>query len=254
MSSGGFSLVELLVALVICSIISAAIAALVPPLRAAFEQTPAALELQQRGRTAIDTIALAVRSAGIIDAVPPLVLSVPDSSGDRFTRLLAIARTLHAAEGTLHSDQQGSSGDLLLSESSCPAVPDVCGFTQGASAVIADGAGRFDVFTVTATNNGSNSLSSSESFAQPYPVGSLVVEVDAHTFRLDAQPDGSQTLVRETLAGAIQPIVDHVAGLSFDASGGQLGVSLIVQAAPSARYRGLRDRVFRAEVFLRNLR
>ena len=77
--------------------------------------------------------------------------------------------------------------------------------------VIADGAGRFDLFTVAATDRGLNSLSSSVPFAQPYPAGSRVVEVDAYTYRLDAQPDGSKTLVRETVAGAIQPVVDHVA-------------------------------------------
>lgn len=250
--SSGFSLVELLVALAVCSIISAAIGAMVPPSRAAFEQTPAALELQQRGRTAIDAVAQAVRSAGITDAVPPMVFSAPDPSGERFTRLLAIARALHAAEGRLDSDQQGSSGDLMLSEWACPAVNDVCGFTPGASVVIADGAGTFDLFTVAATNNTLNSLSSSVSFARPYPAGSLIVEVDAFTFRLDAQPDGSKTLVRETVAGAIQPIADHVAGLSFLASGARLEVNLTLQAIPSAGYR-VRDRSFRAGVFPRNL-
>ena len=249
----GFSLVELLVALAICTLISAAIGAIVPPSRAAFEQTPAALELQQRGRTAIDTIAQAVRSAGITNVVPPMVLSVPDPSGERFTRLLAMARTLHAAEGILAADQQGSSGDLLLSESSCPAVNDVCGFTRGASVVIADGLGRFDLFTVAATNEGLNSVSSSVAFAEPYPAGSLVIAVDAHTFRLDAQPDGSKTLVRETVAGAIQPIVDHVADLSFQASGAEFEVNLTLHAAPTAEYRRVRDRAFHAGVFLRNV-
>jgi prepilin-type N-terminal cleavage/methylation domain-containing protein len=249
----GFSLVELLVALAICTIISAAIAALVPPSRAVFEQTPAALELQQRGRTAIDAIAQAVRSAGITNVVPPVVLSAPDSSGEGFTRLLAIARTPHAAQGTLAADQQGSSGDLLLSESSCPTVSDVCGFTQGATAAIADGLGRFDLFIVKATNPGLNSVSSSAVFAEPYPAGSLVIEVDAHTFRLDAQPDGSKTLVRETVAGAIQPIVDHVAGLSFLDTGAQLEVTLNLQATQAVEYRRVRERSFRARVFLRNV-
>jgi prepilin-type N-terminal cleavage/methylation domain-containing protein len=246
----GFSLVELLVALAICTIISAVIGAVVPPSRAVFEQTPAALELQQRGRTAIDAIAQAVRSAGITNVVPPMVLTVPDSSGERFTRLLAIARTLHGAQGTLAADQQGSSGDLLLSESSCPAVNDVCGFTRGATAAIADGSGRFDLFIVKATNQGLHSVSSSEAFAEPYPAGSLVIEVDAHTFRLDAQPDGSKTLVRETVAGAIQPIVDHLAGLSFLDTGAQLEVNLTLHAA---EYRRVRERAFRASVYLRNV-
>lgn len=249
---GGFSLVELVVALAICAIIAAVIGAMVPTARAAFEQTPSALELQQRGRTAIDAMAQAVRSAGIIDMVPPFVLSMPDPSGERFTRMLAIAKTLHAAEGMLDADQQGSSGALVLSEWSCPAVPDVCGFRPGMSAVIADGAGRFDLFTVTAASSSLNSLSSSVSFAGGYPAGSVVVEVDAYSFRLDAQPDGSKTLVRETVAGAIQPIIDHVADLSFHAAAGQLELHLRLQAAPTAASRRVGDRVFRGAVFVRN--
>lgn len=248
----GFSLVELLVALAICALVSAAVGALVPPSRAAFEQTPAALDLEQRGRTAIDAIAQAVRSAGMTNFVPPMVLSGPDQSGERFTRLLAIARALHAAEGTLDADQQGSSGDLLLSDSPCPAVNEVCGFRRGASVVIADGSGRFDLFTVIATNRSVNSISSSVAFAPPYPAGSLLIEVDAYTFRLNAEPDGSTTLVRETVAGAIQPIVDHVTGLSFHASGGPLDVNLAVHPPPAAEHGRVRERAFRAAVFPRN--
>ena len=250
--NSGFSLVELLVSLTICSIIAAVIGAMVPTARAAFEQTPAALELEQRGRTAIEAIGQAVRSTGVIDMVPPLVLSVPDPSRERFTHLLAIAKILYAAESTLAADQQGSSGDLVLSALSCPAVPDVCGFTPGASVVIADGAGRFDLFTVAATNSGLHSMSSSVPFAQPYPAGSVVVEIDSHTFRLDSQPDGSKTLVRETVAGAIQPIVDHVADLSFKVSGGELDVKVVLQATPSAARWRVGDRLFRSVVFLRN--
>lgn len=247
----GFSLAELLVALAICSLVAAAIGAMVPPSRAVFEQTPAVLDLQQRGRFAIGAIVQAVRSAGITNVVPPTVLSAPDPSGERFTQLLAIARTHHAAEGRLDLDQQGSSGDLFLSESSCPAMDDVCGFRRGASVVIADGLGRFDLFTVIATNQGLNSISSSVAFAQPYPAGSFVIEVDAYTFRLVAEPDGSTTLVRETVAGAVQPVVDHVTGLTFHASGGQLEVNLTVQ--PPAGHGRVRERAFRAGVFPRNV-
>jgi prepilin-type N-terminal cleavage/methylation domain-containing protein len=251
--SDGFSLVELLVALVICSLVSAALGAMVPSSRAVFEHTPAALDLQQRGRSAIDAIAKAVRSAGITEVVPPILLSGPDLSGERFTQLLAIARTLHAAEGRLAADQQGWSGDLFLSDASCPDLEDVCGFRQGASVVIADGLGRFDLFTVAATDTGLNSISSSVDFAAAYPAGSFVIEVDAYTFRLDPQPDGSTTLVRETVAGAVQPIVDDVADLSFLVSDGHLDVSLTVHAADTGEPTRVRNRTFHASMFPRNV-
>ena len=48
-----------------------------------------------------------------------------------------------------HRDQPGAHGVLTLAAGpGCPAVGEVCGFTPGAVAAIADGSGRFDVFTV----------------------------------------------------------------------------------------------------------
>jgi hypothetical protein len=55
------------------------------------------------------------------------------------------------------------------------------------------------------------------------------------------------------VAGAIQPIVDHVTGLSFHASGGQLEVNLTVHPPPAAAHGRVRDRAFRAGVFPRNV-
>ena len=52
--SPGFSLVELLVALTICALLSGAIAAVAPQARAAFDATPEALDLLQRERTVVD--------------------------------------------------------------------------------------------------------------------------------------------------------------------------------------------------------
>jgi hypothetical protein len=129
-------------------LIAAGIAGMVPASRAAFEHAPAALDLQQRGRTLVDTIASAVRSAGVPGFVPAVVLADPDSSGESFSGLLAIVRRPGGAEGVLDRDQAGASGALVLSHAGCPDVEDVCGFVSGATAVIADGAGRFDLFIV----------------------------------------------------------------------------------------------------------
>ena len=133
----GFSLVELLIALTICAVISASIAAVVPPARRAFEQTPAELDLQQRGRTAVDVILQAIRAAGsnviVSEELGPFALVVPavipldrDASGTGFLRLTVIAPRPNAAQGMLAQHQAGPNGDLVLSPARCPAVPVVC--------------------------------------------------------------------------------------------------------------------------------
>lgn len=225
--NNGFSLVELLIALTICAVISASIAAVVPPARIAFEQTPAELDLQQRGRTAIDVIVRAVRAAGshviVSEELGPLAGVVPavipfdrDASGTRFVRLKVIAPRANAAQGILASHQTGSKGDLILSPTRCPAVPVVCGFAKDTTAVIADGSGRFDVFTIASAQALTERLTSARPLTPPYAAGSVVVEADVYTFQLEAQPDGSHALVRVTAGGAVQPIVDRVARLQFE--------------------------------------
>ena len=222
----GFSLVELLIALTICAVISASIAAVVPPARAAFERTPAELDLQQRGRTAIDVMVQAIRAAGsdvvVSRGLGPLAGVVPavipfglDTSGTRFLRLKVIAPRTNAAQGILVEHQVGSSGDLVLSQARCPDAQVLCGFVKDATAVITDGSGRFDVLTIASAQAATARLTPARPLNPPYVAGSVVVEVDVHTFQLDLQPDGSRTLVRVTAQGAVQPIVDRVSSLHF---------------------------------------
>lgn len=245
--SQGFSLVELLVAITICALISAGVAAMVPPARRAFEITPAEIELQQRSRTAIDLISQAIRSAGADAVVPALIPSAPDAFG-RFTRLKVIAPSSNPAQGIVAYQQPGPNGALTLAGEGCPAASGVCGFVRDSTALIADGSGRFDVFTVLSTDIASNRITSRQSLTPPYPADSVVIEAEVFTFRLDTQPDGSQALVRVSAAGAVQPVVDRVSALSFEPSARCVTVALTLQAAAPLRA----ERTFRFAVFVRN--
>jgi prepilin-type N-terminal cleavage/methylation domain-containing protein len=223
----GFSLVELLVALAVCGLLSAVVAGLAPSARAAFEAAPATLNLQQRGRTAVDAMAAAIRSAaatvpspepafgGVLPALIPLSPR-SGSSATEFEAMYVVTPVPNASQGVLARDQPGAHGVLTLAAGpGCPAVREVCGFTPGAVAAIADGTGRFDVFTVASTNSARGQIAASVSFSSAYPAGSFVIEVEAQHFRLDDQGDGSRALVRETAGGATQPIVDHVAAMGI---------------------------------------
>ena len=226
----GFSLLELLIATTICAVIAAGIAVVVPPSRAAFERTPAELDLQQRGRTAVDVILQAIRTAGgdavaaeefgpLAGVVPAVIPFDLDPSGRWFRRLSVIVPPRDAAQGVLWQHQAGAGGDLVLSTARCPIAPIICGFNSGTTAVIADGSGRFDVFSIAAVQAATARITPARRLRGAYAAGSIVVEVDAFTFQLDAQPDASLSLVRVTAGGAVQPVVDRIASLRFEPYG-----------------------------------
>jgi Tfp pilus assembly protein PilW len=258
----GFTVIELLIAMTITLLLAGALAGVARPARAAFERVPAELELHQRGRTAIDVLSQALRASGtdvaatqglgpLSDLLPTASVSSPDESG-AFTELTVILPVTDAAQGVLSEDQAGPGAAMTLATTHCPDVKDVCGFTSGRTAVIADGSGHHDVFSIAATSAGARRLTPEEALSHSYPAGSVVVEVEQFTFSLASQEDGTDSLIRTTAAGAVQPIVDFVNGLWFDLSGGQMDVTVSVQA-PTESLRGLiSDRVFRSSIRLRN--
>ena len=263
----GFSLVELLVALTVCALLSGAIAAVVPPARAVFEATPEAMDLQQRERTVVDGLARALRSAALVHAVrddgttgevaPAVVLLEPDEEGARF-HAFRVLSVVGGGRGVLAADQVGPSGALRLRpDVDCPSAGDACGFAKGATAVVVDVDGRFNVFSIVATNQAARSLSPSSGFAAAYRAGSAVMEVASDTYRLEPETDGSSTLVRRTAAGAVQPIVDNVSELRIEAwrpADRLKRVDITARLGPRATAPGRRvpDRTLHLSIALRN--
>jgi prepilin-type N-terminal cleavage/methylation domain-containing protein len=227
-SANGFSLLELLIALTICAVMSASVAMVVPPARAVFNLVPAELELQQRARTAVDAIMHAIRAAGgdavasselgALAGVVPAVIPY-DAVDGRFTRLKVIGPRVHAAQGVLDRHQAGPHGPLWLAMPHCADASAVCGFARGMTALIADGSGRFDVFTVASVDAATRRLTADRAFVPPYAAGSVIVEAEVYTFQLEVQPDRTSTLVRVSSGGAVQPVVDRVETLAFEVSG-----------------------------------
>lgn len=265
-------MIELLVAMTIALLVAGAVAGVARPAREAFERVPAELELQQRGRTAIDALSQALRSAGkdvaatellgsLSGLLPAASVSNPDGTG-AFTELTVIMPVADAAQGVLSADQAGSGASFPLGTTHCPIVNDVCGFTSGATAVIADGAGHYDVFSIASTSAVTRYVTPARSLSRAYPAGSVVIEADQFTFSLALQTDGGYSLIRRTAAGAVQPIVDFVSGLSFDASGSdapagffrleQVDIRLSVEAPTESLRRLITDRAFRTSIRLRN--
>jgi prepilin-type N-terminal cleavage/methylation domain-containing protein len=233
----GFTVIELLIAMTVLALLAGALASAAPSARQVFDRVPAELDQEQRGRSAIDALSQALRSASSIIA-----------SGDP-TALTVIIPVIGGGQAIL-ADQ--SVGILNLAASPCPNVG-VCGFAAGATAIITDGSGRNDVFTVATTSSALRRLTANRIFAGSYPAGSSIAEIDQYAYRLALQGDGSYSLIRETAAGAIQPVVDFVRDLSFTVHGHEVEVSLGVEAATPPLRRVLPDRVFKTSIRIRNL-
>lgn len=240
----GFTVVELLVAMTITVVIAAVIAAAAQPARDAFDRVPAELDLQQRGRTALEMLTQAVRAADIVS------FADPDGAGS-FASMTTIVPVASAAQGVLDLDQTTPGGPITLAVAPCPNVKDVCGFTNGAAAVITH-EGGFDVFIVSATDPGARRFSPDRALSRAYPSGSAVLEIEASTFRLDEQTDGTYSLIRQTAAGAVQPIVDCLAELVFAEQPQQVDIAFTVHAPSESLRRVIPDRVFRTSIQRRN--
>jgi prepilin-type N-terminal cleavage/methylation domain-containing protein len=242
----GFTLVELLVALTITVLIAGALAQAMPAARAAFERVPAELDLHQRGRIAIDTLTQALRAADRIS------VASPDEDG-AYLELTAVIPVASPAQGVLSVDQAAPGAPMTLGIDRCPNVKEVCGFTGGTVAMISDRDGHYDVFIVTAVDAALRRVIPDRILSRAYPAGSIVLEVEEHTFGLDLQPDESYSLIRVTAAGAVQPIVDFIPALAFTVNGRQVGVRLTVQAVAESGRTLVGERVFRTSVSVRNV-
>jgi len=197
-TSAGFSIIELLIGMTVTILIAGAIAGVAPHARAAFDYVPADLDLQQRGRTAIDVLSQAVRSAGtnvaatdslgaLTDLLPAVSVSGEDEPGV-FTELTVILPVPDAAQATLDADQAAPGGAMTLSTAHCPNTKDVCGFTPGVTTVVADGEGHFDVFSIAATTAATRQLTPARGLSRSYPAGSVLVEADRFVFNFGSSP------------------------------------------------------------------
>lgn len=241
----GFTLMELLVAMTIPLLIAGALLGAMPAARAAFDRLPAELEMQQRGRSAIDTLSQALRAAERIS------VAGPDETGE-YAELTAVIPVLNGARGVLSVDQPAPGSAMTLAVPACPNIKDICGFVNGAVAMVSDSIGNYDVFTVSSTDAGQRRFTPSQALSRAYSAGSVVFEVDENTFGLDAQPDGTYSLTRVTAAGAVQPIVDFISDLTFAVNLQHVAIALHVQAATESQRGVIADRVFRTSIALRN--
>jgi prepilin-type N-terminal cleavage/methylation domain-containing protein len=224
---GGFSLVELLIASTVSALLVGALVTVLAPTRAAFDATPATLELQQRSRMGLEFLASALRSAGAHEAghrqsslaasfIPALIPAIASGVADDFSEIEIFRQVASGAHGVLEEDQSTAGATLTLAPGrECLRTPDVCGFVVGTIAAISDGQGRFDVFEVAATDPARMTVMPLKPLSAAYARDAQLFEAETFRFSLAMQPDGSKSLVRVPGSGTAQPVVDGVTELDI---------------------------------------
>jgi prepilin-type N-terminal cleavage/methylation domain-containing protein len=198
----GFSLIELLVAMALALVITAALAAVVNPGRLMADAQAEAMDMQQGARFAAAALSRDLRAAGagldhggalgpLVDYLPAVL---PRRIGARSPDAPTVARSdafsmlaVSANGGQSRLASPFTSGTMLLAPSAgCSTPTPSCGFTEGTGVLAFDGTGRFDLFTATAVDIAGVSVRHRGSgIAVPYSATSTVAEVAARTYYFD---------------------------------------------------------------------
>jgi hypothetical protein len=222
------TLSEALISLLLTfAVTSTALALATPAARASLVQ-PEAVDVQQRARTAAETIARELSAAGIgvyagpssglaaLPAVLPRQLGVTGDSPDvaRADAITMLSVPSTAAQTTLAAAVSPASQTFSVNDAPNCGGRVLCGLTAGADVLIADAAGHFDIFRITNVAGAVASLRlHGQVLGVAYPAGSTVTEVVSRTYSLD----GATRILRQYDGDlSDQPSADHIASLTFD--------------------------------------
>ena len=224
----GFTLVEMVVAMALTVIAAAVASALAIEAQAMWRADTARVDLSQRGRVAADTLAKSLVNAGAgPDSGPargPLVRVLapilPRRIGVRRPDAIDVFRSdtvsvLYALADAEHATLLSSAlpGTAMLDLAAGCALPS-CGFTPGASAMVLDSSGHYDVFTVTAAQAATLSVRHhGAGSAVTYPPGTPVLHMESRSFAHDAS---ARTLRVYDGDGSDLPLLDDVVGMEVD--------------------------------------
>jgi prepilin-type N-terminal cleavage/methylation domain-containing protein len=233
----GFTLVELLIAMAITLVVTAATLSFVKPAHDAFQVQPETADLHQRARVGIDTLQgdLLMAGAGMYAAgsVGPLHQALAavmpyrafgaasDAARGTYFRTDAISLLFvpsTASQTTLAAAMPAGAFDISIDNpATCPAATatQVCGFAAGDQLLVFDRTSEWEVFKVDRAGGGALTLTGQAS-TRAMAAGSNVTEARAVTYALKPDPaTGAFQLTRADGFDPPQPLLDHVVALAF---------------------------------------
>ena len=225
----GFSVIELLVASLVSTAVTLLACTLVMGAQSAWRVAGARSDLQQRARVVSDVLSRALLESGggphsgpargpLLRMIAPVLPRRIGSRGahppvafrpDAFT---VIRTAAEATPLTLLTRALPGTGTLeIAAGAGCVAAS--CELAEGSTVLLLDGAGGFDIFTVTAIAGAVLSVRShGPGSGRAYPQGSAVLAVDVSSFSLDA---ATWTLREYDGDLSDVPIADDVVGMDL---------------------------------------
>ncbi|MEO8070584.1 MAG: hypothetical protein ABI652_04225 [Acidobacteriota bacterium] len=212
----GFSVLELLVAILLALVVVSASVEFVNPNASISRRHAAGIELQQRLRFGADSLFRALYIAGAgLDSGPqsgalanyfatilPRRIGLRNPDGDRVARADAVT-IIHVADTRAQAvlDQDFAALDAVVSDQpGCSLAQPVCGIQVGLGVLLFDRSGHFDAFTASHVYPDRVALRHrAPARPYPYPAGALVAEGETRTYYFDAaahqlrQYDGDDT-------------------------------------------------------------
>lgn len=250
----GFSLIELMVAMAVMLVVTAAMFSLVLPAHAIFRVQPEAVDVQQRLRVltrALERDLLMAGAGPYIGKVtgplhryvaPVLPYRVGAGAGagvgagaayspDAIT-LFYVPST--AAQASVRTAVASGSNIEVVVDGNCGQVARsrVCGFTADTRVLLFDVTGAFVLGSVRASEGHTVVVATD----RPPPIldttrGAVLVEVVVHAYWLDAAA-AAPRLMHGNGAASAQPIVDHVVALEFQYFGDASAPAILPPSPP----------------------
>jgi Prokaryotic N-terminal methylation motif len=201
-AEGGFSLVEMLVALSLTLLVMATMLWLLAANTALAESLPHAADLHQRARLAIALVRRDVMAAGSGPAFGPLQgplrFAMPAvlprrmglTGADPYSAARADAVTLiwspdPVATAETTSSLSGATPTLTLTDPpNCRELP-LCGITSGSGVAVFDGSGRHALYVVTALRGSRATLRALQPVSPAFSAGATALVIESRTYFLD---------------------------------------------------------------------
>ena len=236
-ASGGFSLVELLVALAVSTLVTAGVFAMLAPANGAFSMEPEAADVVQRGRTVVDAVLRDVASAGGAHATASVASRrrqaaavFPYRLGRRSPDLPGIVNASRLSywavdpagpQAVLASPLASSSGSANIAAGpGCHDGAPTCGFDIGMTVAALSHSGIVDLYSITGISGATVTLQHNQAdSARIYPPAEttiVAVRLATYFFRRDSVTGVGQLRRYGGDNGADTPVTDHVESLSFE--------------------------------------